>query len=553
MSVPGQLEDANNREPEQNYTSEDELTRIFRLTKGELEVLLIRTVERLIGPLMEHLVRTIVKEKLEFLQENLMTSIKCNCGKQLGTSESRCLQLKFLDKISLPVFTGKKIKGEGCTSIRVALVDSLTGEVVKSGREAKANVELVVLEGDSSGDGGDNWTVENFKNEIVEARKGKKSILKGHTYLNLKEGIGNIGEIYFIHNSGWMKRCKLRLGARVVDDFPGTTIKATKTESFILKDCRTSLYVKNHPPSLSDEVWRLEKIGRKGAFRKRLSGENITTVKDFLKLLIMNPQRLKKILGAGAKTWEVITDHARTCMIDDVVHLYYYPNSQQKMGVVFNVVGHAKGLVKESQYVLIDNLSEKEKGNAQKWVIRAFGHWNEVISFDDENCFMKSFSHFSESPRPESGNVCNCEPPPMMNTQPGKSSHGIIPSISCTGESSRLNGSHPGSDDFMEDLLNIPGQGSYGPLYSPDSVIRYFDEREYLQFLNNNINHHQPENPAVADKTSPGILLVGSQANNSVNIKVQRRWRRVFMVLIAIGKTIGPPERIHVHKKQRVS
>lgn len=49
-------------------------------------------------------------------------------------------------------------------------------------------------------------------------------------------------------------------------------------------------------------------------------------------------------------------------MIDDVVvHLYYYPNSQQKMGVVFNVVGQVKGLVKESQYVLIDNLSEKEK------------------------------------------------------------------------------------------------------------------------------------------------------------------------------------------------
>lgn len=141
----------------------------------------------------------------------------------------------------------------------------------------------------------------------------------------------------------------------------------------------------------------------------------------------------------------------------------------------------------------------------------------------------------------------------MMNTQPGTSSHGIIPSISCIGESSRLNGSHPGRDDFMEVLLNVPGQGSYGPLYSPDSETHYFDGCELLQFLNNNTNHHQPESPAVADKTSPGIPLVDSQDNDSVNINIQRRWRRVFIVLIAIGRTIGPPERIHVHKKQRVS
>lgn len=59
--------------------------------------------------------------------------------------------------------------------------------------------------------------------------------------------------------------------------------------------------------------------------------------------------------------WEVITDHARTCMIDEGLYLYYYPSSQQKTGVVFNVVGQVKGLVRESLYFPTDLLSEKEK------------------------------------------------------------------------------------------------------------------------------------------------------------------------------------------------
>lgn len=150
-----------------------------------------------------------------------------------------------MDEISLPVFTGKKIVGEGCRSIRVALVDELTGEVVKSGPEATAKFEIVVREGYSGGNGGDNQNVEDFNNKIVTERKGKKTILKGITCLNLKEGISNIDELSFIHKSTWMKNCELCLGARTVDNFPGTTIKEAKTESFTLKDCRTACEFSN--------------------------------------------------------------------------------------------------------------------------------------------------------------------------------------------------------------------------------------------------------------------------------------------------------------------
>lgn len=52
---------------------------------------------------------------------------------------------------------------------------------------------------------------------------------------------------------------------------------------------------KKYPPALSDEIWRLEKIGKKGANHDRLKEKNIRSVEDFLKLLVMEPERLKMV------------------------------------------------------------------------------------------------------------------------------------------------------------------------------------------------------------------------------------------------------------------
>jgi len=48
---------------------------------------------------------------------------------------------------------------------------------------------------------------------------------------------------------------------------------------------------------LHDEVWRLEKIGKDGAFHKKLSKEGINSVQDFLKLSVVDAQRLRKVLN----------------------------------------------------------------------------------------------------------------------------------------------------------------------------------------------------------------------------------------------------------------
>lgn len=56
-----------------------------------------------------------------------------------------------------------------------------------------------------------------------------------------------------------------------------------------------TVYKKHHPPMLNDEVWRLEKIGKDGAFHKKLASENINTVQDLLKLSIVDPQKLRTV------------------------------------------------------------------------------------------------------------------------------------------------------------------------------------------------------------------------------------------------------------------
>lgn len=55
------------------------------------------------------------------------------------------------------------------------------------------------------------------------------------------------------------------------------------------------VYKKHYPPALKDEVWRLEKIGKDGAFHKKLNAKGINTVEDFLRLLIRDQQGLRNV------------------------------------------------------------------------------------------------------------------------------------------------------------------------------------------------------------------------------------------------------------------
>lgn len=146
------------------------------------------------------------------------------------------MKLKFLSAISLPVFTGTRIEGEGSTTLEVALVDVLTEQVVSDELESSAKVEIVVLEGDFDTNE-INWKPEEFKNNIVRERAGKKPLLTGDVIVTLKDGIGVVENVLFTDNSSWTRSRKFRLGIRPVENLE-VRIREARSEAFVVKDHR---------------------------------------------------------------------------------------------------------------------------------------------------------------------------------------------------------------------------------------------------------------------------------------------------------------------------
>ncbi|CAL9244607.1 unnamed protein product [Arabidopsis halleri] len=354
------------------------------------EVMRLQTVKHFLEPVLEPLIRKVVKEEVELALGKHLAGIKWICEKETHPLESRNLQLKFLNNLSLPVFTSARIEGDEGQAIRVGLIDPSTGQIVSSGPASYAKLEIFVVEGDFDSDS--DWTTEDIRNNIVREREGKKPLLNGNVFAVLNDGIGVVDEISFTDNSSWTRSRKFRLGVRMVDQFDFVKIREAITESFVVRDHRGELYKKHHPPSLFDEVWRLEKIGKDGAFHKRLNWSNINTVKDFLTHFHLNSSKLRQVLGTGmsSKMWEITLDHARSCVLDSSVHVYQAPGFQKKTAVVFNVIAQVLGLLVDFEYIPAEKLSEIEKAQAEVMVIDALSHLNEVISYDDEVSMMRN-------------------------------------------------------------------------------------------------------------------------------------------------------------------
>ncbi|KAL5544266.1 hypothetical protein UlMin_008050 [Ulmus minor] len=522
--------------------SEDKRRKVPALKRVVQEAMTMHSFQRSLEPL----IRKVVKEEVELALKKHLSSIKQNCVKEECSSESKSLKLCFSCNLSLPVFTGARIEGEEFSTLQVALVDCIDGQVVKSGPESSAKVEIVVLEGDFDGDESDNWTAEEFKNNIVREREGKKPLLTGEAVLNLTDGVGLVGDISFTDNSSWTRSRRFRLGARIVDNFDGTRVKEAKTDSFIVRDHRGELYKKHHPPSLSDEVWRLEKIGKDGAFHKRLSRENISTVKDFLTLLFVDPPRLRNILGTGmsAKMWEVTVEHARTCVLDKRMFMYYPPNSQQKTGVVFNVVGQVMGLLSEREYVPIDKISDTEKVDVHNMVISAFEHWQEVECYEDE-------AYLTGGSTPCTKAFCSASSPGTEGstgskflashkiggfdyTQSNASSPDIISSIySIAGTSALDDYPLPSIDSIdlsrYDQALSFPSQVTSSLICDSEPMNQAFLDEDHLQFFESDLQSQNIilESPADLQSAVDGFLFPRSAMGKAA----QRRWTKLFIVL----------------------
>ncbi|CAM6074927.1 unnamed protein product [Sphagnum tenellum] len=350
-----------------------------------MEALKVESLHKL-WPLLEPLFRKVVGEEVERALQNFTPKVGPRVSpKRIQGPDERNLQLQFKSKLALPLFTGSKVEGEDGSGIQVALVDANTGKVVSDGEESCAKLEIVVLQGDFIADDEESWPQAEFENFMVKERDGKRPLLTGDLFVTLKDGLGTLGEFQFTDNSSWIRSRKFRLGVMVAPGYcEGVRVREAKTESFTVKDHRGELYKKHYPPALQDEVWRLDRIGKDGAFHKRLSKEGIETVEQFLRLLVMHPLKLRNALGNGMsnKMWEGTVEHAMTCPLNSNLYVY---RPGGNLEIIFNNIFQLVGLIVSNTYRAIDSLEESERVYVEKLAKVAHEKWQtDVQEYDGE-------------------------------------------------------------------------------------------------------------------------------------------------------------------------
>jgi hypothetical protein len=60
------------------------------------------------------------------------------------------------------------------------------------------------------------------------------------------------------------------------------------------------------------------------------------------------------------KMWDVLVEHAKTCVLSGKLYIYY-PEDEKNVGVVFNNIYELSGLIANGQYYSADSLSDNQK------------------------------------------------------------------------------------------------------------------------------------------------------------------------------------------------
>ncbi|KAL0918857.1 hypothetical protein M5K25_010899 [Dendrobium thyrsiflorum] len=317
---------------------------------------------------IEHFLRRVVQEEVQNAFNHHVHSVPSRIlpATQSQSTVSRQYQLHFNNALPHTIYTGSRIEAEGGVPVQVLILDS-GSKLVTSGPLASAKIEILALDGDFGDE--DEWSEKHFSDNIVRERDGKRPLLTGELIITLNQGVGCVNDASFTDNSSWIRSRKFRLGARACPSkLVEGRIQEAKSKAFLVKDHRGESYKKHHPPSLNDEVWRLEKIGKDGAFHKRLADNDINTVQDFLRNLVMDQSKLRSLLGNGMsnKTWEATLEHARECVPDDKLYSYcrgqgvilIFNSIYQLIGANIDQIDHSLNDLSASQKIIVNKLKE---------------------------------------------------------------------------------------------------------------------------------------------------------------------------------------------------
>ncbi|CAN6714338.1 unnamed protein product [Malus baccata var. baccata] len=158
---------------------------------------------------------------------------------QTEREPSSSLQLFFGKNPSPTVFTASKIADEEKNPLQILVVDDQMVPITNLPYPVK--VEIVVLDGDFPTGDDDNWTEEEFENNILRQLTGRRrQLLAGEVRLTVRDGSATIGDVELTESSSWIRSKKFRLGARVIPSpgYQGLRIRAAVTEAFVVKDHR---------------------------------------------------------------------------------------------------------------------------------------------------------------------------------------------------------------------------------------------------------------------------------------------------------------------------
>ncbi|KAF8660956.1 hypothetical protein HU200_057337 [Digitaria exilis] len=269
--------------------------------------------------------------------------------------------LVFLNGLK-PVYTMTKLESEDGAAIKVAIVERHENNrtsIVRFGALSSARVEVVALHGNFNSKNEESWSPEEFNKHIVSGREKNAQLLTGNLTLKLNGGEALLENTIFTDNSSFTSTKMFRLGLRLVNS-SGERVLEGVTKPFRVKERRVEGFEKHYPPMLDDEVWRLKKIGKAGAYCQALSDNGIDSVKKFLQAYMKDEQKLMKIFNKMPQsTWKSIIEHAMTCKFGD--NLYLYEVKDSNAGLFFDEIYQLVGVKFGDCYKPIDQLDQIEK------------------------------------------------------------------------------------------------------------------------------------------------------------------------------------------------
>ncbi|KAM0845446.1 hypothetical protein ACQ4PT_056354 [Festuca glaucescens] len=313
-------------------------------------------------PFYANMVQRVVSEEVgKAISRHFNAATAAPPRQLVGWNQRPRYQLMFLNGLK-PVYTMMKLEAKDGSALRVAIVENLENDlssIVRFGYLSSARVEVVVLHGNFNAKNEESWTPEEFNKHIVWGREKSAKLLNGDLTMKLSGGEAFLESANFTDNSSFTSTKKFRLGLRLVNA-SGERVLEGITEPFRVKERRVEGFEKHYPPLLDDEVWRLERIGKNGAYHQALSGSGIYTVQKLLQSYKKNEQKLfKTFTKMSPAAWKAIIGHAMTCKVGDA--LYLYEIKENNMGLFFDAILQLVGVKFGDRYKPADQLDQVEK------------------------------------------------------------------------------------------------------------------------------------------------------------------------------------------------